>query len=123
MTTPTVSFRLKTEVYLRLEAIAAEDGVSPGVYLKNKLESESNNFIGDLQLMKADINEILRTLEQLNANCNSSSHEPIDQANSLLPIVLEALLILREIGAPNKVATAQKLVNKSGIEAYNSLGE
>lgn len=123
MTTPTVSFRLKTEVYLRLEAIAAEDGVSPGVYLKNKLESESNNFIGDLQLMKADINEILRTLEQLNDKSNNNSHEPIDRANSLLPIVLESLLILREIGAPNKVATAQKLVNKSGIEAYNSLGK
>lgn len=122
MTTPTVSFRLKPEVYLRLEAIAAEAGLSPGVYLKNKLESESNEFISDLQFMKADINEILRSLESITeSNSNKTNHT--DQASLLLPIVLESLLILREIGQPNKVATAQKLVNKSGIQAYNSLGK
>lgn len=123
MTTPTVSFRLKTEVYLKLEAIAAESGQSPGGYLKKKLESESNEFITDLQIMKGDLSEILRLLQSTDET-DKPYQGTLDQDSLLkvlMPIMLESLLILREIGAPNKVATAQKLVKKSGLEAYNSL--
>jgi len=35
--------------------------------------------------------------------------------------VLESLLILREVAAPNKVGNAQRLVDKAGFKAYNSL--
>lgn len=38
-----------------------------------------------------------------------------------MPIVLESLLILREVAAPNKVDNAQRLVDKAGRMAYNSL--
>ena len=123
MYTPTVSFRLKPEVYLKLEAIAAEEGQSPGVYLKKKLESDTNKFLEDLQFMKGDISEILHLLqseyEESKAVENTSNQN--DMVKALMPIVLESLLILREVAAPNKVNNAQKLVNKAGIRAYNSL--
>ena len=124
MTTSIVSFRLNTEAYLKLEAIAAEAGVSsPGLYLKMKLESEANEFIESLQYMKSDIKDILHILanrhgEDDSKADHSGSHETADD---LMPLLVESLLILREIAAPNKLANAQKLVNKAGLKAYNSL--
>ena len=123
MNTPTVSFRLKPEVYIKLEAIAAEAGLSPGGYLKKKLESDTNNFLEDLQFMKGDISEILHLLqsddEGLKVVENTSNQN--DMIQTLMPIVLESLLILREVAAPNKIGNAQRLVDKAGIKAYNSL--
>ena len=123
MSTPIVSFRLKPEVYLKLEAIAAEAGQTPGGYLKKKLESDTNNFLEDLQFMKGDISEILHLLQSSGGRdkAGESTSNQDDMIRALMPIVLESLLILREVGAPNKVATAQKLVNKAGLEGYNSL--
>ena len=123
MYTPTVSFRLKPEVYLKLEAIAAEAGQSPGVYLKKKLESDTNNFLEDLQYMKGGISEILHLLQSDDKGLKpvESTSNQNDMIKALMPIVLESLLILREVAAPNKVSNAQRLVDKAGIEAYNSL--
>ena len=123
MSTPTVSFRLKPEVYLKLEAIAAEAGQTPGGYLKKKLESDTNNFLEDLQFMKGDISEILHLLQSDDEGLKAveSTSNQNDMVKALMPIVLESLLILREVAAPNKVANAQRLVDKVGVEAYNSL--
>lgn len=123
MTTEIISFRLKTEAYLRLEAIASEEGVSPGVYLKKKLESEANELVENIHDMKSDVKDILHILTtRYDDNDNEIEDTKRQQpSDDLLPLVLEALLILREIGSPNKVANAQKLVNKVGIKAYNSL--
>lgn len=125
MTTEIVSFRLKTEAYLRLEAIASEEGVSPGVYLKKKLESEANEVVENIHYIKSDIKDILHILTTRYDDNDHEADSPKRQRTSddLLPLVLEALLILREIGSPNKVANAQKLVNKAGIKAYNSLDD
>tara|TARA_R110000765_G_scaffold404269_2_gene500472 strand:+ start:338 stop:715 length:378 start_codon:yes stop_codon:yes gene_type:complete len=125
MTTEIVSFRLKTEAYLRLEAIASEEGVSPGVYLKKKLESEANELVENIHDMKSDVKDILHILTtRYDDNDNEIEDTKRQQpSDDLLPLVLEALLILREIGSPNKVANAQKLVNKAGIKAYNSLDD
>ena len=99
MYTPTVSFRLKPEVYLKLEAIAAEEGLSPGVYLKKKLESDTNNFLEDLKFMKGDISEILYLLQSDDEGSNAveSTSNQNDMVKALMPIVLESLLILREV--------------------------
>ena len=123
MSTPTVSFRLKPEVYLKLEAIAAEEGQTPGGYLKKKLESDTNHFLEDLQFMKGDISEILHLLQSDDKGSKAveSTSNQNDMIKALMPIVLESLLILREVAAPNKVANAQRLVYKEGIRAYNSL--
>lgn len=123
MTTEIISFRLKTEAYLRLEAIASEEGVSPGVYLKKKLESEANELVENIHYMKSDVKDILHILTTRYDDNDSEIENTKRQQSSddLLPLVLEALLILREIGSPNKVANAQKLVKKAGIKAYNSL--
>lgn len=123
MTTNIVSFRLNTEAYLRLEGIASEEGLSPGRYLKKKLESEANELVENIQYMKSDVKDILHILTTRDGKDDSKadhlgSHKTADD---LLPLLLESLLILREIGSPNKVANAQKLVNKAGIKAYNSL--
>jgi len=40
---------------------------------------------------------------------------------ALIPILLEFLLILIEMAATNKVDNAQRLVDKSGVKANNSL--
>lgn len=116
MSTPIVSFRLKPEIYLKLEVIAAEAGQTPGGYLKKKLESDTNNFLEDLQFMKGDISEILHFLQSDDGGSkaveNTSNQNDIVKA--LMPIVLESLLILREVAAPNKVSNARKLVNKTG---------
>lgn len=123
MSTPIVSFRLKPEIYLKLEAIAAEAGQTPGGYLKKKLESDTNNFLEDLQFMKGDISEILHLLQSDDKGSREveSTSNQNDMIKVLMPIVLESLLILREVAAPNKVSNAQKLVNKARIRAYNSL--
>lgn len=123
MSTPTVSFRLKPEVYLKLEAIAAEAGQSPGGYLKKRLESDTNNFLEDLQFMKGDISEILHLLQPDDKESKTveNTSNQNDMVQALMPIVLESLLILREVAAPNKISSAQRLVDKSGIKAYNSL--
>ena len=123
MSTPTVSFRLKPEIYLKLEAIAAESGQSPGIYLKKKLESDTNNFLEDLQFMKGDISEILHLLQSDDEGSKTveNTSNQNDMVKALMPIVLESLLILREVAAPNKVGNAQRLVDKAGIKAYNSL--
>jgi predicted DNA-binding protein len=122
MYTPTVSFRLKPEVYLKLEAIAAEAGLSPGVYLKRKLESDTNHFLEDLQFMKGDISEILHLLQSDNeeAKAIESTSNQNEVVKALIPMVLESLLILREVAAPHKLSSAQRLVYKAGIKAYNS---
>ena len=123
MSTPIVSFRLKPEVYLKLEAIAAKEGQTPGGYLKKKLESDTNKFLEDLQFMKGDISEILHLLQSDDEGSKAveSTSNQNDMVKALMPIVLESLLILREVAASNKITNAQKLVNKAGIEAYNSL--
>ena len=123
MYTPTVSFRLKPEVYLKLEAIAAKEGQSPGVYLKKKLESDTNSFLEDLKFMKGDISEILHLLQSDDKGSKSveNTSNQNDMVKALMPIVLESLLILREVAAPNKVGSAQRLVDKAGMKAYNSL--
>ncbi|MEH6768250.1 hypothetical protein CXF58_02580 [Psychrobacter sp. Sarcosine-02u-2] len=123
MYTPTVSFRLKPEVYLKLEAIAAKEGQSPGVYLKKKLESDTNSFLEDLKFMKGDISEILHLLQSDDKGSKSveNTSNQNDMVKALMPIVLESLLILREVAAPNKVSNSQRLVDKAGIKAYNSL--
>ena len=123
MSTPTVSFRLKPEVYLKLEAIAAEAGQTPGGYLKKKLESDTNNFLEDLQFIKGDISKILHLLQSDDENIKEveGTSNQNDVVKDLMPLVLETLLILREVAASNKVSNAQKLVNKAGIKAYNSL--
>ena len=123
MYTPTVSFRLKSEVYLKLEAIAAKEGQSPGVYLKKKLESDTNSLLEDLKFMKGDISEILHLLQSDDKGSKSveNTSNQNDMVKALMPIVLESLLILREVAAPNKVSNSQRLVDKAGIKAYNSL--
>ncbi|WP_426138726.1 hypothetical protein [Psychrobacter sp. TWR1-1-1] len=123
MSTPTVSFRLKPEVYLKLEAIAAEAGQTPGGYLKKKLESDTNDFLEDLQFMKGDISEILHLLQSDDEGSKAAENTSNQngRVKALMPIVLESLLILREVAAPNKVGNAQRLVDKAGIKAYNSL--
>ena len=123
MYTPTVSFRLKPEVYLKLEAIAAKEGQSPGVYLKKKLESDTNSFLEDLKFMKGDISEILHLLQSDDKGSKSveNTSNQNDMVKALMPIVLESLLILREVAAPNKVGNAQRLIDKAGMKAYNSL--
>ena len=75
--------------------------------------------------MKSDVKDILHILTtRYDDNDNEIEDTKRQQpSDDLLPLVLEALLILREIGSPNKVANAQKLVNKAGIKAYNSLDD
>lgn len=117
MTIPTVLFWLKPEVYLKLEAIAAEAGQTSGGYLKKKLESDANNFLEDLQFMKADISEILHLLqlEYENTEAIENTSNQNDMIRALMPIVLESLLILREVAGSNKVSNAQRLVDKAWI--------
>ena len=123
MSTPIVSFRLKPGIYLKLEAIAAEAGLSPGGYLKKKLESDTDNFLEDLQFMKGDISEVLHLLQSDDEGSKAVENtlNQNDTVKALMPIVLESLLILREVAAPNKVSNAQRLIDKAGIKAYNSL--
>jgi predicted DNA-binding protein len=123
MITNIVSFRLNAESYLRLEAIASEEGLSPGRYLKKKLESEANELTENVHYIKSDVKDILHILTTHDdKNDNGKKHLGGQiTSDNLLPLLLESLLILREIGSPNKVANAQKLVKKAGIKAYNSL--
>ena len=73
--------------------------------------------------MKGDISEILHLLQSDDKGSKSveNTSNQNDMVKALMPIVLESLLILREVAAPNKVSNSQRLVDKAGIKAYNSL--
>ena len=122
MTTETISFRIDSDIYLKIEAIAAEQGLSPGLYLKKRLESETANLVTDIKLMQSDLNEIIEMLRQLKQNLSSSkSSNDSNSSNLEYAILLEMLLILREIAPPMKLSSAQKKVSATGIKPYNSL--
>ena len=73
--------------------------------------------------MKGDISEILHLLQSDDegSKMEENTSNQNDMVKTLMPIVLESLLILREVAAPNKVGNAQRLVDKAGLKAYNSL--
>lgn len=118
MTTQTISFRISTEAYLKLEAVAANFGLSPGVYLRKKLEDEQDNLSKDIQIIQADIKEILNSLSNFD---NHSSNSNIVGNDSSYALLLETLLILRETAQPNNVSNAQKKLKSIGLNPFNIL--
>lgn len=115
MPKPLISFRIDTELYLKIEALAAEEGLSPSIYLKQRIENENKNFITDMQLMQSDIKDILQKL-QTDTLQNTETNQGID-----VNILIEILLILREIATPTKLNSAQKKVNALGYKTINTL--
>ncbi len=122
MKSQTISVRLKAETYLLVETLAAEQGLSPGLYLKKKLENDSDNLLTNIELIQIDLKEILELLAQKEDNLSFNNDREFDKKSTEnLSIVLETLLILREIASPQKLNNAQKRLQQLGIKAYNSL--
>lgn len=118
MTTQTISFRISTETYLKLEATAASYGLSVGTYLRKKLEGEQGTLEQSIQSIQIDIKEILNNISSIDGNPNSHSSADNYEQNALL---LETLLILREIAQPTKVTNAQKKLKSVGLNPFNLL--
>lgn len=118
MTTQTISFRISTETYLKLEATAASYGSSVGTYLRKKLEGEQGTLEQSIQSIQIDIKEILNNISSIDGNSNSYSNADNYEQNALL---LETILILREIAQPTKVANAQKKLKSIGLNPFNIL--
>lgn len=126
MTTSKITFRINDETYLRLTAIAAERGLSVGVYLRKRLEEEDENLLNDIRLMQTDLKDILNLVENLNnkntGNASISQPQQIPQNFSNNEnILLEILMILREIAQPSKLANAQAKVTSVGLSPYKIL--
>lgn len=115
MTSKIVSVRINTEIYLRLQAIAADRGVSVGQYLRHKLESEDQALINDVKLMQSDIRDILHILS---SGASAGSNNKFD-SNAML---LEILLLLREIVQPNKLSAAHRKLQSLNVSVVNTLG-
>lgn len=118
MTNKVISFRISTETYLKLEVIASEQGLSVSKYLQKKVEKETQDLAGDVRLMQSDIKEILNLLYRNNIDNNTRLSNSDDNN---LPVLLEILMILREITQPAKLSSAQKIVNSQGYKIYNTL--
>lgn len=117
-----INFRINTETYLRLSALAAEKGLSVGLYVKQMLENQDENLVNDLKLIQSDTKDIVNILMNQNkklSSQNSSSKIEFDASNE--PVLLEILLLLREIAQPTKVSAAQKKVKSLGLTPYNYL--
>lgn len=112
MNSKTVSFRLELETYIKIEVIAAEKGLSPGAYIKETLENDHRNFMNDMQLMQSDIKDILQKLQIDTLKTDQGINDNI---------LIEILLILREIATPTKLNSAQKKANALGYKTINTL--
>ncbi len=122
MTNQTIAFRIGDETYLRLSALAAEKGLSVGLYVKQMLETQDENLVNDLKLIQSDTKDILNVLMNQNKQASNQtviSNIDFDLSND--PILLELLLLLREIAQPTKVSAAQKKVKSLGLTPYNYL--
>lgn len=122
MTNQTIAFRIGDETYLRLSALAAEKGLSVGLYVKQMLETQDKNLVNDLKLIQSDTKDILNVLMNQNKQASNQtviSNIDFDLSND--PILLELLLLLREIAQPTKVSAAQKKVKSLGLTPYNYL--
>lgn len=119
MTTSKITFRINDETYLRLAAIAAEKGLSVGVYLRKRLEEEDENLLNDIRLMQADLKDIINILGNI-SNQKSSVPSNMPQQNFSVNenILLEILMILRELAQPGKLANAQAKVESTGNKIY-----
>lgn len=120
--TQQIGFRINDETYLRLSALAAEKGLSVGLYVKQMLENQDENLVNDLKLIQSDTKDIVNILMNQNkklSSQNSSSKIEFDASNE--PVLIEILLLLREIAQPTKVSAAQKKVKSLGLIPYNYL--
>lgn len=120
--TQQIGFRINDETYLRLSALAAEKGLSVGLYVKQMLENQDENLVNDLKLIQSDTKDIVNILMNQNkklSSQNSNSKIEFDASNE--PVLLEILLLLREIAQPTKVSAAQKKVKSLGLTPYNYL--
>lgn len=118
MASETISFRVNTETYLKLEALASEKGKSVGLYMKDKVETE----IDQLTAMQTDLAQLLAFVEDLRAENNQfNSHNTSSDKNT--PAIIEILMILREIAQPSKLSSAQKKVTALGMEVFKSWGK
>lgn len=122
MKTSKITFRIDDEIYLRLTAIAAEKGLSVGTYLRKRLEQEDENLLNDIRLIQTDLKDILNIVSKLN-NFQTGQYqrsEPSRESNNE-NVLLEILMILREIAQPGKLANAQTKVESTGHKIYKLL--
>lgn len=115
-----INFRINTETYLRLSALAAEKGLSVGLYVKQMLENQDENLVNDLKLIQSDTNDIVQLLLNQSKQAKAATND-VNLDMSKEPILLEILLLLREISQPAKVSAAQKKVKSLGLTPYNYL--
>jgi len=115
-----INFRINTETYLRLSALAAEKGLSVGLYVKQMLENQDENLVNDLKLIQSDTNDIVQLLLNQSKQAKAATND-VNLDMSKEPILLEILLLLREIAQPTKVSAAQKKVKSLGLTPYNYL--
>ncbi len=115
-----INFRINTETYLRLAALGAEKGLSVGLYVKQMLENQDENLVNDLKLIQSDTNDIVQLLLNQSKQAKAATND-VNLDISKEPILLEILLLLREISQPAKVSAAQKKVKSLGLTPYNYL--
>lgn len=118
-----ISFRVKDETYLMLAALASEKGLSVGTYLRKRLEDEDENIFNDVKLMQTDLKDISHMLIELKNNSQSPVIAPTSQQSSAgnEAMLLETLMILRELAQPSKLANAQAKVTSVGLTPYKLL--
>lgn len=120
-----INFRLDDETYFKVSVLAAERGLSVGKYAKKLLTDQNENLILDLKLIQTDTKDLLFLIKDLKDNLmgllKNSNNYPIQNKASDDPVMVEVLLLLREISQPAKVSAAQKKVKALGLTPYNYL--
>jgi hypothetical protein len=108
MASTTVGVRLKKDVWARYSAEAQTRGVSLGTFLRRRLEDDAQ--------LGAEIAALRRAVERAT---NPSAPAPSATPPITPGALVEILLLLRQLVGPQKVAVAQKEVERRGLETWS----
>jgi hypothetical protein len=100
-----VGIRLSTEVWTRHSAAAQALGVPLSVYLRERLDVQDSAATA--------LAELQATLER-RAIAPAASNEPAASPG----VLVEVLLLLRQIAGPQRVGLAQKEVERRGLDLW-----
>jgi len=106
----TVGFRLRKDVWARYSAEAQAEGVPLAVHLRRRLERED--------ALADQLASIQRAVDRF-ATERHPQREPEEKAPTVdQALLLEALLLLRQLAGPQKSDLAQKELKRRGLAAW-----
>lgn len=111
-----INIRLSREQQSRYATEAAKFGVPLATYLREQLEAKAN-LMEEISSLKQEVVSVIEFIDESKGRSgeNGGSRE--------INIMLEMLLLLRQIAQPQKVQFAQSELRRLGFTIWSSEGE